>query len=286
MVGGLNVQATQVRDLQRSEYELLRDFIYQKCGINLGDHKLQLVQSRLNKRLRQLGLETYKEYYERLVAQKDDEEMTILLDSISTNTTHLFREKHHFDVLVEQLREWTSAKGARRNSTIRIWSAGCSSGEEPYTLAIVATELFRADAPKRVKILATDISTRVLERAEAGRYGEAALAQAPENLRRTYFTKVRGSKQPEYDVSDRLKKLITFKRFNLMSPAFPFRNLFDVIFCRNVMIYFDRETQETLVNKYAKHLAPDGLLFIGHSESLNRISHPLKYVAPTVYRKA
>lgn len=275
------------RELTREEYELFRKLIYAKSGINLGDQKMQLVRARLGKRLRTGDFASYRAYYEYVRKDQSGRELCELIDAISTNTTHLFREMQHFDFLAEVLRGWageTRARLARR--VIRIWSAGCSSGEEPHSIAMVVHDALK-DAPStECKILATDISTRVLDRAQAGIYDTLRLGTVPKNYRHRYFVAApseRGAQRVQ--IAPQVRQLIRFARFNLMTEKFPFKNQFDVIFCRNVMIYFDRPTQEKLVNKYAAQLSPGGYLLIGHSESLNALQHPLVYVRPTIYKR-
>jgi len=275
---------TEAKDLTKREYQLIAALVYEKSGINLGDQKMQLVRTRLNKRLREGNFRTFREYYQFVKEDESGRELTALIDAISTNTTHLFRENKHFEFLAERFDEWLSPE-ARRREPIRIWSAGCSSGEEPYSIAITAREALERNRRGQVKILATDISTRVLAKAQEGVFDAERLATVPKSYRRKYFQRKGPRDAERFEIVPAVRELITFARFNLMTPQFPFRNPFDVIFCRNVMIYFDKPTQEGLVRRYAHALRPGGYLLIGHSESLNSISHELAYVAPTIYRK-
>lgn len=272
-------------DLTRADYDRIRKYIYEQVGINLGDQKMQLVRSRLGKILRQGKYKSFGEYFEHVRNDKTGEELITLIDAISTNTTHLFRERQHFDFLSATLKNWTrdSRFISQRQGEIRVWSAACSSGEEPYTIAMVLADALSSSRLK-FRILATDISTRVLDLAKQGIYGEQRMAQVPESFRRRYFTQVKGATSPHFEVTKKLRDTISFQRFNLMSSQFPFKQGFDFVFCRNVMIYFDRSTQQTLVGKMAALLRPSGYLLIGHSESLNSIKHPLKYVKPTIYQ--
>jgi chemotaxis protein methyltransferase CheR len=268
-------------DLTAHDYELFRTLIYEKSGINLGDKKQQLLRARLGKRLRGSGFESYRAYYEHVRNDSSGAELCALIDAVSTNTTHLFREKLHFDFLAKTLlqqlddRRWRAA-----NSTLRVWSAGCSTGDESYSLAMTVDNTL-AQTGLDWRILATDISTRVLEKARAGVYESHRLGTVPPEFRVRYFVPADAAVQ----VCPALRKRITFAQFNLMSPRFPFRHGFHYIFCRNVMIYFDRPTQQRLVAQFAAQLQPGGHLLIGHSESLNAIQHPLEYVQPTIYRK-
>lgn len=273
-------------DLTAGEYELFRKLIYKKSGINLGGEKMQLLRARLGKLLRQGGFPSFKAYYDRVVQDQTGNELSTLLDAISTNTTHLFREEGHFRFLKTVIQQWIEdPKWCAENKTLRIWSAGCSSGEEPYSIAMVVHDALKGSPRIQPKILATDLSTQMLSRAKRGLFEPHRVGTVPSALGQRYLRKTRSNKVPMLQVVPELRKLITFARFNLMSPTFPFRNGFHAIFCRNVMIYFDRPTQETLVAKYAKHLSPGGYLLIGHSESLNSIDHSLTYVEPTVYRR-
>ncbi|MGD8453196.1 MAG: protein-glutamate O-methyltransferase [Phycisphaerae bacterium] len=273
-------------DLTREEYELVRRLVYEQCGINLGDQKMQLVRARLGKRVRSGGFKSYRAYLEHVRNDSSGRELGELIDAISTNTTHLFREKQHFDFLADALRQWASdPKWRRDHRDVRIWSAACSSGEEPYSIVMTACDAIPPQAQLPLKILATDISSQVLEKARHGVFDAHRLGTVPESYRRRFLTPIGRGREAACQVKEELRRLITFARFNLMADQFPFRQKFDVIFCRNVMIYFDRPTQQTLVNKMTQHLNPGGYLLIGHSESLNPISHSLSYVRPTVYQR-
>ena len=259
------------------------DFVYQRCGITLSDNKRDLVHSRLAKRLRSLGLDSYEEYFDLLYNGRDNEqEIVNLLDAISTNVTFFFREDKHFDFLVDTVipvLESSKKRGSERK--IRIWSAGCSTGEEPYSLVITFAENMTLENWD-FRILATDISTNVLSHARKGVYEQERLRNVSGTLMKKYFTGSRDGSR--FQVNQKLASSIKFARLNLMHD-FPFRGRFDCIFCRNVMIYFDRPTQEQLVNKFSSFLNPGGYLMIGHSESLTNVKHDLTYVQPSLYRK-
>jgi len=275
-----------IRELTREEYQLFRRLVYEQSGINLGDHKMQLVRARLGKRLRAGGFRSYRAYYEYVKNDKSGRELCYLIDAISTNTTHLFREKQHFDFMTEALRRWLrDSKWRSAHRQLRIWSTACSSGEEPHSIAMAADDVLRSAPEIELKILATDISTRMLDRARAGLYEIHRLGTVPEAFRRRYFTRVRHKGQVFARLCPELQRCITFARLNLMAPEFPFRRPFDFIFCRNVMIYFDRPTQQALVSKLVRHIRPGGYLMIGHAESLNALEHPLTYVRPTIYQR-
>jgi chemotaxis protein methyltransferase CheR len=274
------------RELTAQEYEAFRKLIYEHSGINLGPQKQQLVRARLGKRLRQGSFRSYRDYYEFVRKDETGAELSALLDAISTNTTHLFREKQHFDFLTKALHAWKDDRRWRAaNDCLRIWSAGCSTGDEPYSIAMTVDDAL-VGSGLEWKILATDISNQVLARAQAGVYETHRLGTVPGPFRQRYFGRGENLDRGSVQVVPALRNRIRFSHFNLMSPTFPFRRGFHCIFCRNVMIYFDRPTQETLVGKYAGQIRPGGYLLIGHSESLNGIQHPLQYVQPTIYQRA
>lgn len=262
-------------------FEQFSELVYRECGINLHSGKKSLLQARLNKRLRATGITSYDDYYSFLVSQQDSQEIVYFLDCISTNLTYFFREQQHFDFLNQVLPDLISRRISERNHRIRIWSAGCSTGEEPYSLAMCVMNHIGHHMNIDIKILATDISTRVLSIAKQGIYSQEKIKNINYEMKQRYF-KNRGNS--ECEVVNELKKLITFSRLNLQDN-YPFKGPFDIVFCRNVMIYFDKKTQEVLVNKIAKYLAHDGYLFVGHSESLMGLNHELSYVKPAVYRK-
>lgn len=279
--------AVGVKDLTGAEYELFRSLIYSKSGINLGEQKMQLVRARLGKRIKQGGFGSFKEYYDSVVRDSTGEELSGLLDAISTNTTHLFREPRHFVLLREIVTRWCVDRFKRgQDRTLRIWSAGCSSGEEPYSIAMVVDDILREQAGCALKLLATDMSVQILSRAQLGFFEPHRVGTVPPILKNRYLVKAQTNGHPMLQVVPELRRLVTFGRFNLMTSTFPFRYGFDVIFCRNVMIYFDRPTQQMLVGKFGDQLKDDAYLMIGHSESLSGIEHPLSYVEPAVYRKS
>ena len=262
------------------EFNRFRTLIYDESGISLGDQKQTLLASRLSKRLRDLGLTTFTEYYEQVTGDTTKEEFTRMLDLISTNKTDFFREPKHFDFLRERI--LPELAGEKR---IRIWSSACSTGEEPYTIAMTLYE--GVDDPQRwdFKVLASDLSTRVLAKAASGLYEAERVRDVPPEVVRRHFLRGRGESEGLLKVKPHLASMIQFRRLNLMDDRFPIKSPLDLIFCRNVMIYFDRPTQEQLVNKFYRYLKPGGHLFIGHSESLQWVEHPFKVVGPTIYRK-
>ena len=266
--------------LKEKEFQRFRTLIYDESGISLGDQKHSLLASRLSKRLRDLGLATFTEYYEMVTEDTTREEFTRLLDLISTNKTDFFREPKHFEFLRNRiLPELESTK------RIRIWSSACSTGEEPYTIAITLYEGVQSPAQWDFKILASDLSTRVLTKAASGTYDEERVRAVPPDTVKRHFLCGRGESAGLIKVKPHLADMIQFQRLNLMDDCFPIKSPLDLIFCRNVMIYFDRPTQQILINKFHRYLKPGGYLFIGHSESLQWVTHPFKAIAPTIYRK-
>ncbi len=271
--------------LTDEDFENLRSLIYKTCGIHLSDAKRDLMHARLSRRLRQLGIESFREYYQFLIRGDSKAEMVQLMNAISTNLTSFFREPVHFEYLTKEGFSEIFA-GPQSSLRIRLWSAGCSTGEEPYSLAITLLKYLhlRNPAGMDIRILGTDISTRVLKEATSGVYSEDRVAKIPEPDRRQFFDKFKRGEGHYYRVKNSVKNLITFRRLNLMEP-FPFKEVFDLILCRNVMIYFGRARQESLVNKLYDCLKPGGFFMIGHSESLTGINQPFEYIMPTIYRK-
>ncbi len=274
------------RDLTDADFEKFRRIIYDTAGITLNEGKKELLRARLGKILRKRGLTSFTDYLAEIESDKSGEEIIVLLDAVSTNVTSFFREPDHFHFLESTV---LPALAAVRNQSgtrkVRIWCAGCSTGEEPYSLAVTLRETLPGIEGWDVKILATDISTRVLQIARNGLYPGDKFKTMPSPVVNRWFVpaEVRGE-GGYYRVQHAIRKMVTFAHLNLHAD-YPFKGPFDAIFCRNVMIFFDRPTQETLVNRYHNYLSDDGYLFIGHSESLNSISHPFKYVRPAVYRK-
>ena len=273
--------------LSDEEFELFRRLIYDSCGINLTSSKKELVKARLTKRLTKIGIDTFNNYYKYVTkTDKTGKELVHLIDSISTNKTDFFREKKHFDLLnTSLLPSLISSRSKTGIKKLRIWCAASSSGEEPYTLAMTVFNHLKPNNGWDVKILATDISTKILQKAISGIYREELLKDVPPGTVSAHFSRVLYENSNCYKAKNHLKDIITFRRFNLMTPEFPFKNPFDLIFCRNVMIYFDPETQNRLVSKFYDCLPKDGHLFIGHSETLSRSDTSFKYIQPAVYRK-
>jgi chemotaxis protein methyltransferase CheR len=272
--------------LSDRDFHRISDVVYRYCGINLHDGKRELVRARIAKRLRCTGFHTSSEYLDHVLSEADGEEFTHLIDCLSTNLTSFYRESVHFDFLRERLLpEMLERKRRAGVNRIRAWSAGCSSGEEPYTLAIELLSNTPDAQSWDIRILATDISMRVLKTAETGVYEAARVEAVPPLLRQKYLIPTHEDGHIMYQVAPAAQRLIRFARLNLME-TWPFSGPFDFIFCRNVMIYFDKPTQQKLVNRFWDCLEKGGVLFTGHSESLTGVTHKFRYVQPTVYAKA
>jgi chemotaxis protein methyltransferase CheR len=266
-------------------FERFSRLVYQECGINLHNGKKELLQARLNKRLRATGFASYREYYDYITSAHNQGEIVHFLDCISTNLTYFFREPKHFEFLERTaLPELILNKTNERSPRIRIWSAGCSTGEEPYSLAMCVLAHLSDPGKWDFKILATDISTRVLQVGIKGAYPKVKVEKVPRDLLKAYFRKQCQQDGDSFVATPLLKDIITFRRLNL-KENYPFSGPFDFIFCRNVMIYFDKETQQQLVQKMANYLSLGGYMMVGHSESLTGLQHPLTYVQPSVYKK-
>ena len=281
-MNGLTVQEVV---LGEREFRRISDLVYEHCGINLHDGKKELVRARLAKRLREGRFQTFSQYIRHVLDDPTGREFSVLVDSLSTNLTKFFREGQHFEFLRTRfLPSLLELKRKRRDFRLRGWSAGCSSGEEPYSIAITLLESVLGTGRWDIKLLATDISTRVLERAHAGLYEPQRIEPISLPLRTKYLTRRRGDRCYVYEVKPTLRDVVVFRYLNLMGD-WPIKGPIDFIFCRNVMIYFDKPTQGRLIQRFYDLLAPGGVLFTGHSESLTGIEHEFSYVQPTIYRK-
>jgi len=271
--------------LTDSEFQKFSSYVYDKCGINLHEGKKELVKARLGRILRQRDFRSFRKYYDYVVNDKSGHELILLLDSISTNLTYFFRELQHFDFLrAKALPEIVKIKAPSRNNCLRFWSAGCSSGEEAYSIAIAVSEVLHNREKWQIKILATDLSTKVLATASTGIYEKKKIDSIPYELRKRYFQKGDNRWKGYFRVKQEVRKNISFQRLNFRKE-FHFNVPFDVIFYRNVMIYFNNPTKEALIGKLFQNLSNGGYLFIGHAESLTGIKHHLKYIQPSVYQK-
>ena len=271
--------ADEFRPLAAREFEQFRKLAYDTAGIDLQPGKEQLVSARLSKKMRELKIKSYREYYDFVTADKSGEALISLIDALTTNHTSFFRESAHFEFLRKEI-----LPDLNRRDRISIWCAASSTGEEPYSIAFsVLEELGYAALPK-LNLLATDISTRVLSIARKGMYLHDRFRDLPPQQLRQYLLRGEGKWAEWYQVRKEIRAAIQFERLNLMQE-FNHAAAFPVIFCRNVMIYFDRPTQERVVRQLTQFLEPGGYLLIGHAESLNGIKNSLQYVRPATYRK-
>ena len=266
------------------DFAYLGELVTSHTGITLGGHKRQLVYGRLTRRLRQLGLTEFAQYC-RYLDQHLDAELGELVNAITTNLTSFFRENHHFEHLAQHALPDRLARGGP-NRRLRLWSAGCSTGEEPYSIAMTLAETMGTElALWDVRLLATDIDTQVLARAASGIYDDERIEGISAAHQRRWFRRGTGPNQGKVKVDDALRELIVFNQLNLMDSVWPMRGPFDIIFCRNVVIYFDKPTQKRLFDRYADLLAPGGYLYVGHSESLHGTSSRFKLIGRTIYQR-
>jgi chemotaxis protein methyltransferase CheR len=263
--------------MKKDTFKQFCSIIYERSGISLGDKKEALVAARVGKRTRTLGLTTVEEYLSYVINDQSGDEIIHLLDAISTNVTYFFREIEHFNLITQCFLNWYSS-GKR---SFRFWSAGCSSGEEPYSIAITLLEALQEKLVPDIKILATDLSTKVLSIASNGMYDSKKVEDIPEPILRKYFEK----SQDTWRVNDSIRSLVTFCRLNLSSIPYPMSGPMDMILCRNVMIYFDQTFRKQLISEYHRLLKPGGYLLVGHSESLTGMTNGFKTVSPSVYIK-
>ncbi|MEW6429503.1 MAG: protein-glutamate O-methyltransferase CheR [Thermodesulfobacteriota bacterium] len=270
--------------ISEAEFQALRTLISHHFGIHLTDEKKNLVVGRLQKHLRQQGFTSFREYHDHLIGRLDRSELDSLVNAISTNYSYFYREEKHFQYLLNvALPALTGNPGERRNRELRIWSAGCSTGEEPYLLVMLLMEFFKLEYSLwDAGVLATDISSRVLQIAREAVYEQERIYKLPLPYRQQYFT---GLADGRVKVKDTVRREVTFRRFNLMNHDFPFRKPFHIIFCRNVMIYFDQPTREALLERFYRFLLPGGYLFIGHSETLGRERAGFRFLIPACYQR-
>lgn len=280
--GGLSAPSF---DITEAEFESLRELIHAHAGIALGDGKKQLLVARLSRRLRALGLTSFTQYHGLLTSgDPSGDEMRRMLNCVTTNQTDFFREKHHFEFLKDRVLSEAKARAQKGGGRkLRVWSAGCSTGEEAYTIAITLVEAFGPSSGWDLKILASDIDTQVLATAEQGIYPEHRIQSLPEAVKRAHFLRGKGESEGLVRVRPELQKLVTFRRINFIESPWPIQTTFDVIFCRNVIIYFDRETQRRLFQRMREKIAPHGYLFVGHSENLYWLRDIFQPVQSTVY---
>jgi len=269
--------------LTNRDYARLCKLVYAEAGIHLGTGKKIMLEVRIKRRLRDLDLDSYAQYCDYLFGHKGlKEEIVPLIDVVTTNKTDFFREPGHFKFLAEKA---IPEMVARRGNQLLVWSAGCSTGEEPYTLAMVMSEYAQAHPGFGFKVLATDISTTVLKKAEMGIYTDEVVSPVPDALKRKYFMRSRDRDSNRVRVVPELRRLVEFRRLNFMEENYGLAEKADAIFCRNVIIYFDRPTQERILSKLSHHLVPRGFMFVGHAETLHDMNLPLEPVAPALYRR-
>lgn len=278
-----------LKRMSKKNFNQFSDFVYNICGINLTENKKTMLEARLQKRLKVLGFNSmsdYCDYFFSVEGQKN--EFVTFIDIVTTNKTDFFREPEHFDYLVNAvLPELISTCGSGVNKIFNVWSAGCSTGEEPYTIAIVLEE-FSKNFPGfnfNYMILGTDISTEVLESAKKAVYSLERVVEIPYELKKKYFLKGKNSKQSLVRIVPKIREKVNFRQLNFLTGDFGMREPMDIIFCRNVIIYFDKETQEKVLGRLCGYLKKGGYLFIGHSENIHGFSLPLQQMAPTIYKR-
>jgi len=267
------------------DFGRLSTFVYEELGIKMPYQKKIMLQGRLQKRVTDLNLNTFKEYIDFVFSKEGQtDEIIKMIDLITTNKTDFFRESTHFDYLTETvLPDMCSAKTGRK--LIRLWSAGCSSGEEPYTIAIVMKEFLQNHPEYDFEIFATDISLRILQKASSAIYPEERISMIPMALKKKYFLKSKDHLNKTVRLIPEIRSRVTFSRLNFMDSYYSVEKEFDIVFCRNVLIYFDRETQQDVICKLSSKLKTDGYFFLGHSESITNMKVPLKQIKPTIFRK-
>ena len=280
-------EQADIRDsnlLRDQDFRAIADIVYRHAGISLGEKKKNLVVSRLRKRLHQLGIGTFAEYVNHLNSRRTNPgEMTELINAITTNTTHFFREPHHFEFLEHFLQKWIFSPEAARRKKFRIWCAASSTGQEPYSIAITLSRIFSGRTDWDVKLLASDIDTNALSAASKGEYNRNEMETVSDADRHRYFNVSQATGQ--FKIKPGIRKLVVFRKINLIYDALEFHEPIDVIFCRNVMIYFSSENRSNLLAKLHRALANDGLLILGHSESIQLTDRNFTYVDTTIYRK-
>lgn len=264
-----------------NDFKRLSQFVFQQSGIKMPEIKKIMLQSRLQKRLRELRITSFKDYADYVFSPEGQKnEIIHMLDVVSTNKTDFYREPVHFDFLQDEI-----LPKYNNISNFKVWSAGCSSGEEPYTIAITLNE-FKAENPKlNYSILGTDISTQILQKAAKAVYKEERISNIPLNIKKNYFLRSKDPQNKTVRVIKELRNKIRFQRLNFMDETYTISEIFDVIFCRNVLIYFNRETQEQVILRLCQKLKSGGYLFIGHSESILGMNLPLTQIKPTIYKK-
>jgi chemotaxis protein methyltransferase CheR len=276
--------ATDVLQLSPEGFVRFAHYITGELGIKMPDSKMSMIQSRLVRRVRELGLPSVEHYGEYLFELGNDQEREHFINAVTTNKTDFFREPEHFQYLTNVA--LPSLTRAHRSDTgcIRVWSAACSSGEEPYTLAMVLSEFSQRQTKTDFAVLATDVSTKVLQKAKRGIYTEEQIAPVPFEIRAKYLLQNTNQSERLVRIVPTLRQKVSFHQLNFMSPNYDIKDKFDIIFLRNVLIYFDKNIQESVVNKVCRYLSPGGFLFVSHSESLSGLNIPVNRVGTSIYR--
>ncbi len=271
--------------MSEPQFKCIADIIYDASGIQLPSSKQIMVSRRLTPRLRSLNMENVGEYI-KLLEQNNTNELETLINLITTNYTTFFREPHHFDYMRSTVLADIMARNARTKK-LRIWCAASSTGEEPYSIAMTVLETAPELATWDVKILATDIDTKVLETASAGIYDhqQKKLDKLGGNRLEKWFTRGKANAKGKFKIKDELKNILSFKQLNLLQPNWPMKGMFDIIFCRNVFIYFDKATQAKIMRRFSEHQTNDSILFVGHSENVSNMTNAYELMKKTIYRK-
>jgi chemotaxis protein methyltransferase CheR len=272
-------------DLDFSRY---RRLIYEKSAIHLGPAKKALLEARLGRRLKELGMESFSAYYDYVAADKSGEELSRLLDRVSTNETRFFREPRQFEFLERRiLPQWmTQANSGARARRIRAWSAGCSTGDEPYSLAMLLLDHFPMSGAWRLEIIGTDLSRRAIHAAEKAIWPVARAKEIPQRYLKQFMLEGIGSQEGSMKAGPEIRSIVRFQALNLNDEHYGITAPFDLIFCRNVMIYFDAAARARILDRLLDLLAPEGYLFVGHAESLSGLSNRIRHIVPTVYALA
>jgi len=273
-------------DVSEQEYRRFQELVKAQTGITLGEHKRSLVAARLGKRLRALGLSSFRSYYDYLTGATGQAEREHFVNAMTTNKTDFYREKHHFDFLKTEIIPALKARAIRTGDRrIRIWSAGCSSGEEPYTIALTLRDSLESLLTWDIRILASDIDTHVLAQAAQGIYPADRVGDIPTATLERHFRRGTGDRAGLVQVAREVRNLVTFRQINLLEEPWPIQTVFDCIFCRNVIIYFDKPTIRRLIGRFATYVKEDQYLFLGHSESLYGVTDQFAFLRNTIYRK-
>jgi chemotaxis protein methyltransferase CheR len=270
--------------LRKAEFMKISSYIEEHFGIVLKTNKMELVKSRLARRVEQLNFNSYREYFEHATSKEGEQELVEMVNALSTNLTYFYREEKHFEYLRQQVIPDILKHQRGENFKLRIWCTAASTGEEPYTITMEVLEAIGETPGCDFKLLATDVSTKVLQQAKCGVYAQERLEKIEPLFLSKYFQKGTGNAKGRYKIKNRVREHILFNYLNLIKP-FPIHHSLDVIFCRNVMIYFDITTQQDIIDRFVRVLKPGGYLFMGMSEGLSGIQHPLTYVEPSIYRK-